>query len=85
MRKNLRNELHLIAHRGAFAEAAPVYLTSSDARGLLDAVDALEWASERICILTAELHAAQKERAALLFATGAGAQLSLPAGEGETP
>jgi hypothetical protein len=81
MRKNLRNELHLIAHRGAFAEAAPVYLTSTDARALMDAVDSLEWASERICILTAELHSAQKERAALLFATGA--QLSLP--EGETP
>lgn len=73
--------LHALAQRGRLADAAPLWLTPQDAAHLYDAATAIEWASERICQLTAER---DRLRAELLLAHGVAvvvedpAQLTLP-------
>lgn len=74
------NALHALAQRARYADAAPLWLTPSDAAHLYDAATALEWASERICQLSAER---DRLRAELLLAHGVAVvaedpQLTLP-------
>lgn len=67
MRPRVVTALHALAQRGRLADAAPLWLTPSDAAHLYDAVVALDWASERICSLSAER---DRLRAELLLAHG---------------
>lgn len=80
MRARVLGALHALSQRGRLSDAAPVWLTPSDAAHLYDAVTALDWASERICALTAER---DRLRAELLLAHGVAVvvdetQLALP-------
>jgi hypothetical protein len=81
VRARVLGALHALAQRGRLADAAPLWLTPQDAAHLYDAAVALDWASERICALTAER---DRLRAELLLAHGVAvvvedpSQLTLP-------